>query len=833
MAIIAHPIETALRSGSRAKNFAKKIVELCHDLPVNPRDLTDEQRDAILRLAALCRATRAAANILSLESLPGADTASDFFDLFNETYFPVMEDGKRTVGFWSIKDRATLTPDDVHEWVRDTKIDKKTGKSVATVVSFGNWWKQHQPDYELYGVASDRSAWREKLIVAEGGRKCVNALYGCPPVLMDEPEWYGDGKDANQILDAILERTITDEIPTNAERKRRAFVVDAGSHLLALRDGGSFQCRKLFAFTSTNQGQGSGKSLLHESLAALVPRDATCTVPTTYLAGDNLLPLYGSSVCILTEAPSNANERYTAEDIKAFADAGWKTAQEKYVAKRPVRDTSLKLLSSNHLSPLPIDSPVSRRIEFFVSVDADDGGASLRAMLDQIQARTRWTPEQMRICIGWAFLLRAKRLTDEGAVPFAVARRTIDPKHLLSMFDYEYFVLEDGRRTMSYSAYRDARTDKGFTWTVDAYRYRSLFDMSQGGEKWLDDPLPDAPPPGPPMPEECASDEALPVPDEVPEESADEEEPRAVEVGRLPVMQFKPRTATARLCEDLLTIPALYSYIVTDQSLREMTAAVRAGSADKREVLRQVFPGAVFSKFTRNKTLLSYTGLTHVDFDKISENGNGLTAAEVRDGLAQMRGFVIGGVSSRGNGAWAIFNAGPRVVDLQTYIAAEQSLFALVEERFGMRCDHGLRLPTVGRTLAHDPDCQISPDAVCGRLPDPYEWKAPTFKVSSASLQVGSYRAGTTIDQQVLNEKFLEKVVESACERIQIAMSGERHDTAIRSIANIALNCRERGMTPHAAWGRRVRDACASVGLDSGETNSIMAYWRQMTGLSA
>ena len=66
--------------------------------------------------------------------------------------------------------------------------------------------------------------------------------------------------------------------------------------------------------------------------------------PTTTLSGTNMLPLYNSSVCVLTEAPSNANERYTAEDIKAFADAGWKTAEEKYVAKRGVKRQFFKAL---------------------------------------------------------------------------------------------------------------------------------------------------------------------------------------------------------------------------------------------------------------------------------------------------------------------------------------------------------------------------------------------------------------------------------------------------------------------------------------------------------
>jgi hypothetical protein len=48
------------------------------------------------------------------------------------------------------------------------------------------------------------------------------------------------------------------------------------------------------------------------------------------------------------------------------------------------------------------------------------------------------------------------------------------------------------------------------------------------------------------------------------------------------------------------------------------------------------------TKYSRRANLLGFTGLVHIDFDNIRENGNGLTPEEVRDNLATLPGFVIG-----------------------------------------------------------------------------------------------------------------------------------------------------------------------------------------------
>ncbi|OQA09454.1 MAG: hypothetical protein BWY66_00553 [bacterium ADurb.Bin374] len=825
MAQITGSIEAALRSGSRSKNFAAKIAELCAPLPANPAELTDEQRAAVIKMAGMCRAVRAVATVLSTdETAPAVDSLPEFSDLFCSVYYPVMEDGKRTVGFWSVKDSATLAPDDVHEWVRDRKFDKKTGKTEIVPVPFGNWWRSHRPDYDLYGVASDRALWNSKIIDA-AGRKCVNASYGRPPVISETPKGYGDGSEAETVLDEVLNRTIWDADPENALLKRQKFVLDAGAHLLALRDFGSFRCLKIFCFTSTNGGQGTGKSLLHESIAALVPRDASVTVPTTSLAGGNLLPLYDSSVCILTEAPSTSSERYTAEDVKAFADAGWKTAEEKYVAKRSVRDNSLKLLSSNHLSPLPIDSHRSRRVEFFTAVETDDGGASLNALLNGVQARTGWSSEELRRCVGWALLTRAQRYLDEGAVPVAVARRTVDAGHLLSPIDYDYFVTNGASdKEPSYSDYRDFRTDKGITWSPDAYKFKAIAEMSGSREAWIDTQPLHVPPPPEPFPKDDAEDdidsraESAPVAEPVPE-------------GRI-TMQYKSRMATAFLEKNTLGFVDLWSYVNSDGGLKKATESVRAGKADKRDCLRQIFPGVRFKRFSRVANILGFNGLVHVDFDHIAEKGNGLTAEQVRDTLAEMPGFVIGALSSRGNGAWAIFNAGDGIKDYATYQAAERSIFALTEERLSMESDHNLERPTTGRTLAYDPDCRIAAEALAGMLPEPFAWKAPTFAVKAVKLTPCANPDEQTADERVRNERFMEAVVDKACERVQNAVEGERHGAAVKAVANVVMNCQERGVMPLSSWGRRLREACASCGLDAGETNGIMAYWRQKTGLA-
>ena len=827
----ANPVEAALRGGSRAKNYASQIEKLCRRLPEDPQRIRGADAAELVKLAAACRASRAVTALLSPDERPAAATELvDFFDLFEVLYYPVMEDGKRSVGFWSVKDAATLTPEDVHEWVRDTKPNPKTGKPGAVAVGFGAWWKNHRPDYELYGVAGDRAEWRSKTVEVDG-RKCVNTSYGKPPVLDRVPHGY-DCDAAATVLDAVLERVITDPDPGNAARKRDRFVLDVGAHLLALRDGGDFRCRKLFCFTSTNGGQGTGKSLLQESIAALVPRDASVTVATTELAGQNLLQLYGASVCILTEAPSTATERYTAEDVKAFADAGWKTATEKYVAKRNVRDNSVKLLSSNHLAPLPIDSVRSRRVEFFVAADVDDGGSELRRYLDGVQQKRKWNDVALRQCVGWALLERAQNMLRRGLRPFATARRSIAARHLLSPIDYDYFVNKAGATDPSYNDYRDYRSDNGVSWSPDRYRFDDIVAMSRSAEIWVDDeeiPAPD------PVPDPEDDGDTADDGDDVCSESVPEPEPASRPAAAKPLaLQYKSRMATAYLENDRIGVAALYAYIVGDAGLKAATAAVRDGTADKRRVLRQVFPGAVFDRFSRTDNIVGFTGLTHVDFDKIAENGNGLTPAQVRDALAEMPGFVIGAVSSRGDGVWAIFNAGTAITDYQTYMAASRSLFDAVDERVCMRCDRALRLPTAGRTLGYDPDCRVADEALAGLLPPPYPWKAPTFAVAAVGKLAPTRQNGeATVDERVRNEKFLEAVVDNSCAKIQNAGNGERHDTAIKAVANVVMCCQERGVTPLASWGRRLRDACASCGLGRDETNSIMAYWRQRTGMSA
>jgi len=808
---ISQSIEKALSGGSRSKNFASKIKKLCGSLPLTMVEVTPKQREEIVRLAAACRASKAVTAALSISDLPSIDEVPDFMDLFCETYYPVLEDGKRTVGFWSIKDSATLTADDVHEWVRDTKVNKKTGKPELVPVPFGTWWRNHRPDYEIYGVAADRAQWNKKLIYNED-RMCVNTVYDKPPVLIDMPTNYGDGTDAAIVLDAVLERTIHDGDSKNAERKRIGFVVDAGSHLLALRDFGNFRCCKIFCFTSTNAGQGTGKSFLHESLAALVPRNATCTVPTTELAGSNLLALYGSSVCILTEAPSTSSERYTAEDIKAFADAGWKTATEKYIAKRSVRDNSLKLLSSNHLAPLPVDNVRSRRVEYFVSRENTDGGTELRNIITSVQSRTGWSDEETRRCVGWALLERAARLVAEGYSPCAVARRTIDASHMLSFADYDYFINNNGNASEDYSGYKDFRSDCGFSWSPDKYRYGVTLEMSRSLDSWINGNMPTAtPPPSDPEPPSAPKPSASKP--SAPKASAPKASSPSEPVLREPFtgFQHKTRTAKALLEPNRISVSALYHRLVHDPVLIQNTAAVRAGTALKKYVLPQIFPGTVFNRYSRRENIIGFTGFTHVDFDDIVVNSKGrLTPEQVRDAMAELPGFVIGAVSSRGNGVWAIFYAGDKINSIDKYTAAEQSLHMLAEDAVSMPADTGTFLPTLGRVIGHDPDSRICEAAVFGKLPEPYSWKAPKFAALNKPVSACIPERDMTADQRVREERFLEAVVANSCEKVQNAGDGERHQTAIKAVANVVLCCTERGITPLTSWGRQLRDACLS-----------------------
>lgn len=825
MSNLSASIEAALLTGSRARNFGGKIAELCKSLPETQDALSDDDRAEILKLAALCRAGKAVTKVISSGDVPAMAEVPDFHDLFCATYYPVLEDGKRTVGFWSVKDGTTLSPADVHEWVRGTKTDKKTGKTEAVAIPFANWWSTNRPDYELYRVASDRAAWKSKTFELNG-RQCVNTHYGTPPVAMKEPPKFGTGAEAEDILDFLLERTITDPDPENAHRKRQNFVLDVGAHLLALRDGGMFRCVKLFCFASTNGGQGSGKSILHESIAALVPRDASLVVPTTVLSTSNLLPLYGASVCILTEAPASANERYTAETIKSFVDAGWKNAEEKFVARRAVKDNALKLLASNHLAPLPVDGPNSRRFEFFVSIPVTDGGTTLHRTLNKIQTKMRWNDEELRACVGWALLMRAQQFLIEDGRPSSVARRTISAEHILSAVDYDYFVMTADRNADSYSSYRDWRTDNGFSWSVDAFKFKELAMLSRSGDNWLAEEDPDDEPPPEPEPE------PEPPTEDPPEEPEKKEAKPCTYVSAADGVQFKARMQTAYLEKHRMSFTELWKYVTTDKELEKNTAGVRAGTMNKRRCLRQIFPGVVFERFTRVANIVGFNGLVHVDFDHIADKGNGITPAQVRDTLAEMPGFVIGALSSRGDGAWAVFNAGDGIKDYETYSAAERSIFALTEERMCMESDHNLERPTWGRALAFDPDCKIADEVFGGVLPEPFEWKAPTFAVTNVRLTANRQEDETDAMTKVRNERFLEKVVEKACERIQNAADGERHGTAVKAVANVVFVCSERGVQPLSSWGRRMRDACLSCGLDAGETNGIMQYWRQKTGLA-
>lgn len=51
-------IVTALRRGSRGKNFAKQITQFCDILPDDLKEITSEQRTELFKLAERCRSTR-------------------------------------------------------------------------------------------------------------------------------------------------------------------------------------------------------------------------------------------------------------------------------------------------------------------------------------------------------------------------------------------------------------------------------------------------------------------------------------------------------------------------------------------------------------------------------------------------------------------------------------------------------------------------------------------------------------------------------------------------------------------------------------------------------
>lgn len=845
-----NPVKAALLSGSRSKGYARQIDKICRDLPSDTTNIDDNKRRAILKLATACRATRAVQTVLRGNDgldIPAIDQMLEFDDLFCKAYYPVLEDGKRSVSFWSIRDSAVLSPADVHEWVRDVVVDKKTGARKVVPTPFGNYWVKHKPDYDLYAVAADRSQWNKKIITIDG-RPAVNTAYGKPPVLTTAPEGYDHGK-ATAILKAILERTICDDSEDVAIQKRKAFVLDAGAHMLALRDFGEFRCRKIFCFASTNQGQGSGKSILHESLASLVPVGASCTVPTTTLAGTNLLPLYSSSVCVLTEAPSTANERYTSEDVKAFADAGWKTAEEKYVAKRPVFDNSLKLLSSNHLSPLPVDSQYSRRMEFFVSAENDDGGRSLRLLLEEVQVQTGWDSEKLRQCIGWSIMLTAQVMLDAGAIPQATARRAIDAKHILTQADYDYFVVEcaSNPELAVYGDYKDWRNKRGFTWYVDSYRFKTILKMSESRDSWLDPPVfesdddPDTPEGGgrdvrDAQDSDCGTETSVdtPKPNDARNtlKTAVVASPTASELknGFTGSIQYKSKVAKLRLEPEQLT-PYNVVELVASDWLKGVTEEFRAGRVDGNQVLPQIFPSAYFDRFTRGANIAGYTGLVHVDFDDITRHDT-LSVEECCAALSEIDGFVMSASSPSGNGVWAIYNAGDKVVDRATFVSATDAVTSLCEEALCMPADTGMRIPTMGRRLGYDGGCCYAEEIVDGGLPPPFKWRQSRYATAAVGRHLlnADRQAEMSIEERARQERFIEAVVENSCAKIVASGDGERHNTAITAIANIVLNCQERGVLPLATWGRKVREACQTCGLPTMEINGIMSYWRQMSG---
>lgn len=863
-------IVNALQSGAHSSRHAKSIAKLSDDIPdalPSYSNLSDVIRDKILRLAGICRCSRAVKNILmsgsQSQSVTEYDTTPEFDDLLYRAYYPVLEDGRASVRFWCVNTNRIITSQDVHEWVRDTAIDKKTGKLLKIVVPFHSYWCKHIPDYDIYGVCFDRAKWREPTVSTDTGTVCVNTAFNRTPVRETAPDGYVKS-EAEAALDLILESVITDPDPVNATMKRDKFVLDVGSHMLSLRDGGSFRCRKVFCFTSTNNGQGTGKTFLHEAIASLAPRDGVCVVPTTSLAGNNLLPIYSSIVTILTEAPATSDERYTAEDVKAFADAGWKTAEEKYVAKRQVYDNSVKLLSSNHLSPLPIDSANSRRVEYFVSRECDDGGLSIRMELDKRQTAMGVDGDGLRACVGWALLERARDMLMNGSVPSEYARRTIDSKHILSEYDYEYFVNEQGNVVEDYKGYRSWRGDRGCTWSYDMLRYRRQFCLSKSVEKWIDSVLPKPPPPPTQkpkhplqiqsvtvqnsvakkqgmrikIPSSSQSVQISPAPEQqplntnptmcsVPGQGNSSKDPKFVGCSEI---QYKPKMRTAWLAKDSYTLSGIID-LVRGNGIKDATESVRKGTGDKRESLPQIFPSARFSRMTRRENITGYTGIIHVDYDKVSVNTSGkMTAETLRDAIssANIKGFLMSGVSASGNGVWALFYAGDRVNDLDTFSSATKALYEECDAIAGFESDRATSKPTLGRLLAYDPDIRFNPSIQNGILPDPFEWKESKYATVSR-MPKPVIRRERTKDERVRDERFMEVVVERSCEKIRSA-NEQRHNTAISQIANIMKCCEERMMIPLTTWKERIREACLSSGLDRSETNSIMTFWRRIDG---
>ena len=247
----------------------------------------------------------------------------------------------------------------------------------------------------------------------------------------------------------------------------------------------------------------------------------------------------------------------------------------------------------------------------------------------------------------------------------------------------------------------------------------------------------------------------------------------------------------------------------------------------------QIFPTTIFDKFARNKSIIGYTGLVHVDFDDVSENNDSLTAEDVRDMLSELDGFVMSAVSCGGDGTWAIFNAGDKVTDYHSFKVASETIERTCEELVSMRNDSGTKRPSTGRKVGHDDNCAISYDVLKGGLPEPFEWKLPRYAVADTrSLKAPTNDPELEAHEIANRERFLEIVVARSCANIIAAGDGDRHNAAIRAIANIVLCCREKSIAPLSTWGRKVREACLTCGLPRGEVSGIMQYWKQESGVS-
>ena len=133
-------------------------------------------------------------------------------------------------------------------------------------------------------------------------------------------------------------------------------------------------------------------------------------------------------------------------------------------------------------------------MEFFISKECDDGGLELRLIIEDAQKRMKWTQEDVRSCVGWALIERARVMRESSYTPCMVARRTIDSAHILSVSDYDYFVTNCGNTNDDYSEYKDFRKDQGFTWNPNRYQYLTNLRMSKSSDTWVDGSIPEPTP---------------------------------------------------------------------------------------------------------------------------------------------------------------------------------------------------------------------------------------------------------------------------------------------------------------------------------------------------